>query len=195
MRTGVVSAVTSIAALLLGGFGVAPAVATHNSDAQYWNMYDGRDARAKIDIKVTYLSVKTPGYYVVSIHGYEFTSPKLNAAEVYLDTNRSNTGPEYNLEYQFTADGDGHSGQWFGKVDTWNAGGTRLTCAHWETTVNYATDVIRMEIPRRCVGSPAEVRWNAVTWDVTEYYRDGGWYGYYDAVPGWNRFATGFWVA
>jgi hypothetical protein len=119
------------------------------------------------DIKQTFLSVRTPGYYVVSMHGYEFTREKLNAAEVYLDTNKNNSGPEYNFEYQFDAIVMTHR-QWFGKVDTWNRGGSD-SFAPTEDDRELRHDVVRWHSStvRRFAG---QVRWNVGPWDVTKYY-------------------------
>jgi hypothetical protein len=186
-------ALTSIG--LFGGS--ATAAPGDDPSVKYWNIYDGPhgDSRHGIDIKQTFLSIRTPHYFVVTIHGYEFTRARLTAAEVFFDSNKKNPGPEYKFTQLFTADHDGHSGKWAAKMDTWRDVLHSVSCPKWRTTVNYASDVIRFEIPRRCLGDPAQVRWNVVTWNATTYHPDGGWYGYYDATWKWQAFIPGFWVA
>lgn len=175
---------------------VSPASGDPGDDrsVKYWTMGDAKgDGQFGIDIESTSLSIGTPGYYTVKIEGYELTRERLDIAEVYLDVNGGNPGPEYRVTRHLNPDRDGYVGKYLNRVDSWG-GGFYRSCPRLTSTVDYARDIIRFAIPRACVNNPPRVRWNVVTWNVTEYYQGGGWYGYYDAIPRWHAFAS-FWVA
>jgi hypothetical protein len=139
------------------------------------------------------LSVGTPGHFVVRVHGYELTRERLNLVELFFDTNKLNRGPEYKFADWLSADDDGHSDRFVAKIDTWQDPGHLVSCPKWTTNVDYANDVVTMVIPRRCMGSPAKVRWNTETWHFARYDPDGSVYGFVDGVKGYREFA-GFWT-
>jgi hypothetical protein len=139
------------------------------------------------------LSVGTPGHFVVRVHGYELTRERLNLVELFFDTNKLNRGPEYKFADWLSADDDGHSDRFVAKIDTWQDPGHLVSCPKWTTNVDYANDVVTMVIPRRCMGSPARVRWNTETWHFARYDPDGSVYGFVDGVKGYREFA-GFWT-
>jgi hypothetical protein len=141
----------------------------------------------------TTLSLGTPGYFIVRIHGYELTRKRLNDVEVFFDVNKADPGPEYRFADWLTADHDGHSERFVAKVDTWNDPGSLVSCPKWATSVDYAHNVVTSTIPRRCIGSPAHVRWNTETWHFARYDPDGSVHGFVDGVQGYQEFA-GFWT-
>ncbi len=149
-----------------------------------------RDGAFGANMEYSLLSYATRGRFVVQIDGFEFTRQRLNAITVWFDVSRRNSGPEYVFDQEFAADGDGHTGRWVGKVDTWGWNGRSVQCAQWRTHVNYATDVIRLTIPRRCLGSPAKVRWSPTTWRLTRYDDDGTAWGTADGAPYYRKFAS-----
>jgi hypothetical protein len=187
--------VTVLMAVLITS--TSPASAVRSGTTNRWWLYDysPRDSRQGIDIDYSVLSVSTPHFYTVRFFGYEFTQERLNAAQVFLDVHKNNPGPEYVFTREFAADQDGERGQWASRLDSWNSGGKAVDCPKFSTSVNYGTDVITFYIPRHCVGAPARVRWNVMTWDITTYHPDGSWYGYYDADPQLYRFEYDYWVA
>jgi hypothetical protein len=137
------------------------------------------------------LSWGTPGHFIIKIYGYELTRNRLNDIEVYFDVNKANHGPEYRFADWLTADHDGYSQRFVRKIDTWNDDGQAVSCPKWTTHVNYASDIITLSIPRRCVGDPVQVRWNTETWHFTQYnpvrgYPDGDW--------AYQEFEPGYWV-
>jgi hypothetical protein len=139
------------------------------------------------------LSVGTPGRFVVRIHGYELTRERLNLVELFFDTNKLNRGPEYRFADWLSADHDGHSERYLAKIDTWRGRGSSVSCPKWTTSVDYVNDVVTMVIPRRCMSSPAKVRWNTETWHFIRYDPDGSVHGFVDGVMGYREFA-GFWT-
>jgi hypothetical protein len=160
----------------------------------YYTFDDDGGGGRGFDIDDSSFSTFTPGHFIVKIEGPDLTAARLNAAELFFDVNRRNTGPEYRLDYLFTADGDGHSGRYIERVDGWSGGGPTVRCPKWRVHVNDTTDVITMDIPRRCLGTPARVRMNVSTWDVTRYFAGGGWEGYVDGVPSYHGFEAG-WIS
>lgn len=192
-----VRAVAVVAAVLVMSFVAATAapVAPAVERARYWNIYDGpRDARRPIDIKVTYLSARRPGLLVVTIQGYEFLRTSLNVAAANVDTRRANAGPEYRVQWLLPRDADGHAGIRLARIDTWDQRGRTIRCGRLGSSVDYGRDVVRLSIPRSCLGKPDKVRWNVYTGKVLEYLAHGKIRGYFDDVPGRKRFITGFWV-
>jgi hypothetical protein len=150
--------------------------------------------RSGVGIDDSSVSTFTPGHLVVKLEGPGFAPSKLNAAEVFVDVDKQNPGPEYRLDYLFARDHDGHSGQRMARITRWSGSGTTVSCPRWRTWVDYATGVVTMDVPRRCLGSPAQLRVSVATWQVTAYGTGDSWTGYVDAVPAYHRFEPGGWI-
>jgi hypothetical protein len=158
----------------------------------YYTFDDDGGGTTGINVDDSSLSTFTPGRFVVKLEGRRFALARLNAAQVFFDVDSRDPGPEYRLDQLFTADGDGHSGRRIAKVGSWTDPGVTVACPRWRTHVNYAAGVVTMEIPRRCLGSPAHVRVNVATWQITAYGAADSWTGYVDAVPAYHRFEPGW---
>ncbi len=173
-----------------------------------WGANDPRgDSAFGIDIKRTTLDVRKAGFYRIKIFGYQFTRTRLNVAIAYLDTNRANPGPEYEVEWDLPGDGvwdtpddpiyDGNafkSQVW--RVDTWDDPDfTIARCARLQVARNLSTDVVTFLIPRACVGRPARVRWNVETRRVISTQPDGSSYDSYDDGAPRLHGLTRRWVA
>ena len=83
-----------------------------------------RDGAFGANIEYSLLSYATRGRSSSRSNGFEFTRQRLNAITVWFDVSRRNSGPEYVFDQEFAADGDGHTGRWVGKVDTWGWNGS-----------------------------------------------------------------------
>jgi hypothetical protein len=170
-------------------------VAARSCVCPYYIFDDGARKDGSFGARSYYstLSVGTPGHFVVRIHGYELTRERLNDVEIFFDVNKLNPGPEYRFADWLSADHDGHSERYLAKIDTWRDRGSSVSCPKWTTNVDYADDAVTMVIPRRCMGSPAKVRWNTETWHFIRYDPDGSVHGFVDGVMGYQEFA-GFWT-
>jgi len=215
MKAGLVA--LSLSAVLAGtGIGIAPMTAsagtngvgdstTATSDSEatsrcrqqarcglyyLYDYGDRQDGPFGANLEYSTLSDRQPGQLIVKMYGYEFTTQRLNAMNVWFDVNRRNSGPEYLFANLFAKDRDGHHGQWAVKIDTWGWRGHHVRCPEAQTYVNYARDVITLKVPRQCVGNPAKVRWSPTTWRITRYDDDGSFWGYVDGAPYYKRFAS-----
>lgn len=170
-----------------------------------WSVSDDRrDAKSGIDIKRTTLDTHLRGFIRVRIFGFEFVKKRINTANAYFDTVRENAGPEFLIEWGLPDDGvwddpddpiydgnDRHAKLL--SVDTWTPTEAEVVpCKRIRLAINYETDIITIAIPKRCLGNPSELRWNAETRKVTETHADGSYRYYYDGAP--EHFRLGPWV-
>lgn len=181
-----------VIALVVAASVLAPASAHASKPPKFWNIYDGRDSRFGIDIQVSYLAIWHRGYFTVRLKGYEFLRKRLNVATVYLDTRRRNRGAEYRVQWGLPRDRDGQRWKAVSRIDSIHSHGRKVRCPRLKTHVNYGRDVVRMKIPRSCVGRPSKVRWTGYTLDVKRY-RKHVMYGRADELNG-GRFIPRFWV-
>lgn len=196
MKKKILAALAAVA--LLGGISAAPAeAAPRPARAYYADKY--HDAKFGIDITGVTAGVRD-GKFNLKIYGSEFIRTKLNVVDVYISSNWRNAGPEYRLSWGLPYDGvwndrsdNAYDGNDFraalGKVDTWDTAGRKVRCAKIRLDRNLATDVVTVQIPMRCMGSPEprNMAWGVTTKKVTETDPDGSYWYWPDYFGGKHK--------
>lgn len=148
---------------------------------------------APVDVIETRLDTKTAGYYRVRVFGREFIKDETDIVRIFFDTDETDSGPEYRLTWTMGKNPDGLVGRVsLEKADAWWSEGTKVRCEQTRKAVNYSRDVITLQVPRRCVGSPDKIRWAGFVGRI-DSVEDGILYGPHDFFPRASAF-PGTWV-
>lgn len=145
-----------------------------------------RDARGDgrgIDIKRTTIAAASQGRVVVETALFSFGRDKLNASDVWLDTNPKNAGPEWRVLSYRSHDGDTLKGTTLLKVTDFRDGGEEKKCKGVKVAYLVKDDLIKTLVPLSCIGRPDRLRYNAITWDFTKYVAGNPVGGFSDYSP------------
>ncbi|MGH3447136.1 MAG: hypothetical protein ACRDQA_01670 [Nocardioidaceae bacterium] len=153
------------------------------------------DARHGIDFYKVHAK-RTPRSLFVNTR-FSHMGPRINAIEIFYDTNLHKKGPEYRAIVYRGKDGDGIRGIRVYRSYGWKNLGPRRHCgthARWHY-YRHGYGFFKVTIGKRCFGKgvrgPARVHVN--TWDFTKYKGHGKHkhptWGYYDSMKGRHRFS------
>ena len=150
-KTTTMTAAIAAATLTLGSVGL-----TGTANAASIGVKDPRDTHHGSDLRSVQVKHGDHRVAIVTSHTNLRRDPKTGSAgAVYLDTDRSDKGPEFvfvggyfeGTDYQLLeTEGFGHQ-QWGAPVD-----------GSYEMKINYAKDQVRMRMSRAAIGKPSEVR-------------------------------------
>lgn len=186
----------TVAALMLVAIGIAslPSQDVANAATPPPRVIPDQDGGGRLGINATRIHM-WPRYrrdrVVVQVYGKNLMHKRLNGAEVWIDTNRKNPGPEWRFIWHLPGDGDGIRGTRLLKVNSFKDGGTFRKCARRYARKHLAKGYIEMQIPVACIGRPGRIRVAAATWDYTAYRPNGEpRRGYHDWVRGYRRLSA-----
>lgn len=150
-KTITMTAAIAAAALTLGSVGL-----TGTANAASIGVKDPKDTNHGSDLRSVELKNGGRNVVVITTHTNLRRDPKTGSAgAVYLDTDRSDKGPEFvfvggfyeGTDYRLLeTDGFGHK-KWGAPVE-----------GVYEMTINYAKDHVRMRMSRAALGKPGKVR-------------------------------------
>lgn len=161
-----------IAALALATTATVPLTATGapaGDDPKPASIRDGRGDGPGIDIKKTTIESAPQKKVAVVTDLYSFGKNKLNASELWLDTNAKNAGPEFRVLSFRANDGDGLQSTKLLKVTDFRDGGEEKKCKGLVVRYQVKDDLIKTAVPLSCLGRPDRIRYNAITWDFRRY--------------------------
>ena len=166
-----------------------------SASAQRWGYVDpAHDARKVVNVLSTTLDNNLKGKYRIRVQGREFIKDQTDVIRIFLDTARSNSGPEYRVTWYFGKNPAYRVGTTFlTRADSWDSTGKTVKCPGIGKLVAFGKDQITLSIPKRCVKSPKAVRWSGFVGRITDT-RKGSLYGYWDSFPRKNAFKSE-WVA
>ena len=179
-----------VAAVTIGLAWSLPATAVAANDPEPASIHDGRGDGRGIDIKRTTIQAATQSRIEVDTLLYSFGKDKLNASEVWLDTNNKNAGPEFRVLSFRAHDGDPLKGTKLLKVTNFRDGGKEKDCAGLKVSYLVKDNLIKTLVPRSCVGRPDKVRYNAITWDFRKYVGGSPVSGFSDYSPKKGRLSA-----
>jgi len=145
-RLGLVAALATLATGALAGAASAQAV----------TIVDGPDASGSLgDIQAVTINHRAHRVVVTTeVADLRRTSTGgPSGLNIWLDTDRSNAGPEYVFRTGLQ-EGQDYT---LMRTDGWRPTGDPLTCDH-RATFDWAADTVRFGVARRCLGRPDEVR-------------------------------------
>ncbi len=132
---------------------------------------------------------------VTQIFG-RFRHSRLNAVELWLDTDFADAGPEYRVAWLLGGDGDGVLDLALIHVDGFHDLGERVSCRRMYGAKHLDRRYVEVSVRHNCIGAPARFRITATTWNFTEYDSDGDpLAGFADGIPAYRRFTTRTFVA
>jgi hypothetical protein len=153
-----------------------------------WEYDDDRgDAPRAVDVVSTSLDIPRRGKYRVLIQGRAFHENKTDMVNLYFDTAKDNAGPEYSYIWHISDSPAGTVGKnTLYQVDGWEVPGTKYECKVGHS-VDYKTDILKIVMPKECLGNPTAVRWAGYVGQILR--REGTTiYGKFDDFPERRKF-------